>query len=129
VAGGPNSRRALEIALMLAAPGAGTVTALHVQGTRGDPARSVDALVAGACAHTSLPRDRCTLRVVSSDDPRSAILAAAAEADLVVLGATEGLWRRVLATGLSEDIAACCSTAVAIVRRGRPRRRTSARQG
>jgi len=121
VSGGPNSSRALEIAGMLADPAGGTVTALHVQGARTRPL-DLDALVAGACARFTLPCNRYASRVVTSDDPRREILQAAAEADLVVLGATEGRWRRILATSLPEDIALNCGTSVVIVKSGRIRR-------
>ncbi|MBE3131837.1 MAG: amino acid permease, partial [Acidobacteria bacterium] len=122
VAGGPNSHRALEIAGMLADPARGTVTALHVRTSRTTPL-DLDALVASACARFALPCERYASRVVSSEDPRREILSAAAEADLVVLGATEGLWRRVLAMSLPEDIARSCGTSVVIVKTGRKRNR------
>jgi amino acid transporter/nucleotide-binding universal stress UspA family protein len=122
IAGGPNSRGALEIAGMLADPNGGIVTALHVLTPRTRPL-DFEGLVASACARFSLPRDRYASRVLLSEDPRREILRAAAEADLVVLGATEGRWRRVLAMSLPEDVARSCRTSVVIVKSGRQRKR------
>jgi basic amino acid/polyamine antiporter, APA family len=125
VAGGPNSERALEIAGMLADPKRGTVTALHVQSARGQPL-DVAAIVTKVCRESSMSCDRFCGRVLVSDDPRAVILREAATADLIVLGATEGRFRRLIAATLPGDIARSCDRPLVIVRAMGRRRRSRA---
>ena len=122
VAGGPNSERALEIAGMLADPKKGIVTALHVQSGRSQPI-DVAALVTKVCRESSMSCDRFSGRVLVADDPRAVILREAAGADLIVLGATEGRFRRLIAATLPGEIARSCDRPLVIVRAmGRHRR-------
>jgi basic amino acid/polyamine antiporter, APA family len=122
VAGGPNSERALEIAGMLADPKKGIVTALHVQSGR-NQLIDIAALVTKVCRESSMSCDRFSGRVLVADDPRAAILREAATADLIVLGATEGRFRRLVAATLPGDIARSCDRPLVIVRAmGRHRR-------
>ncbi len=67
--------------------------------------------------------DRFSGRVLVADDPRAIILREAAGADLIVLGATEGRFRRLIAATLPGDIARSCDRPLVIVRAmGRHRR-------
>ncbi|MCX7028780.1 MAG: amino acid permease [Spirochaetes bacterium] len=124
VAGGPNSERALEIAGLLADPKKGLVTALHVRTARSEPL-DIAALITKVCRESSMSCERFSGRVVTSDDPRAVILREAAGADLIVLGATEGRFRRLVAATLPGDIARSCDRPLVIVRtagrRHRPR--------
>jgi APA family basic amino acid/polyamine antiporter len=115
VAGGPNSERALEIAGMLADPEEGIVIALHVQTVRTRPF-DLAALVTKVCRQSKVSCDRFTGRVLVAEDPRAVILREAAAADLVVLGATEGRFRRLVAATLPGDIARSCDRPIVIVR-------------
>jgi APA family basic amino acid/polyamine antiporter len=125
VAGGPNSERALEIAGMLADPKKGIVTALHVQSGRSQPL-DITALVTKVCRESSMSCDRFSGRVLVADDPRAVILREAAGADLIVLGATEGRFRRLVAATLPADIARSCDRPLVIVRAAGRRRRLQA---
>jgi len=115
VSGGPNSERALEIAGMLADPKNGVVTALHVQTVRSRPV-DITELVTKVCRQSSMSCDRFSGRVLVAEDPRAVILREAAAADLVVLGATEGRFRRLVAATLPGDIARSCDRPLVIVR-------------
>ena len=121
VSGGPNSERALEIAGMLAEAKKGVVTALHVHTRRSAPL-DIAALVKNVCRRTSVSCDRYRSRVVVDEDPRGVILQEAVGADLVVLGATEGPFRRLHTASLPWDIARSCDHSLVIVRTGRRRR-------
>jgi nucleotide-binding universal stress UspA family protein len=125
VAGGPSSERALEIAGMLADPKKGIVTALHVQTASGHPL-DIAALVTKVCRASSMSCDRFSGRVLVAEDPRAAILREAAAADLVVLGATEGRFRRLVAATLPGDIARSCDRPLVIVRTAGRHRRSRA---
>ena len=125
VAGGPNSERALEIAGMLADPKKGIVTALHVQSGRSQPL-DIPALVTKVCRESSMSCDRFSGRVLVADDARTFILREAAGADLIVLGATEGRFRRLVAATLPADIARSCDRPLVIVRAAGRRRRPRA---
>jgi amino acid transporter/nucleotide-binding universal stress UspA family protein len=122
VAGGPNSERALEIAGMLADPKQGVVTVLHVRTARREPI-DIAALVTKVCRKSSMACERFSGRVVTAEDPRAIILHEAAAADLVVLGATEGRFRRLVAATLPGDIARSCDRPLVIVRTAGRRRR------
>jgi len=125
VAGGPNSERALEIAGLLADPKLGIVTALHVKTARGHPL-DLAALITKVCRESSMVCERFSGRVVTAEDPRAIILREAAAADLVVLGATEGRFRRLVAATLPEDIARSSDRPLVIVRTAGRRRRPRA---
>jgi len=120
VAGGPNSARALELALALADPKAGSVvTVLHVRRQRAVPI-DLDGLLSDVRRRTGSSAENVRMAVVDSGEPVTAILEEARKADLVVLGATKtGRWRRMIRVSLPEEVAARCSTPLVIVKAGR----------
>jgi len=121
VAGGPNSDLALRIAGMLANETLGTVIVLHVRTRRSRPV-DIAAIITGVCRRTSLPCERYSGKVVVGENPREIILREARAADLVVLGATESRFRRLLAASLPADIARSCDRPLVVVRSGGRRR-------
>ena len=127
IAGGPNGEHALAMAAAVADPSRGSITALHVR-REGRRMPDLERSVASVCARTGFPRDRVATRVLTSSDPRGAILGEARDADLLVLGATRsGRWARALRLSLPEEVALGTDTPLVIVRARRrsllPRRR------
>jgi len=115
VSGGPNSPYALEIASMLAETD-GQVTALTIARPGQDPIDLDEFLTEHAYR---LPAEHPPIRpqVVESNDVGGAILAEAADYDLVVLGCTrEPLLQQVTRTSLPELIAQRCQTPLAMVK-------------
>ncbi len=129
VAGGPNSRMALEIAGMLADPESGRVEALHVV-RPGSRSPSANGYLAESAERSGLPASRFSMKTLVDEDPKAVILREARESDLVVLGASPtGFLRRVLRISLPELIARECDKPMVVVQARRsfsrflPRRR------
>jgi nucleotide-binding universal stress UspA family protein len=118
---GPNTRLALQLAGLLVEPREGVVRALHVH-QPGRKAMDADALVAGVTLKAQLPLARFKTRVQTSAHPKKVILEEAAEADLLILGASLPGWgRRMLRISLPEEIARESDKPMIIVRAGRNR--------
>jgi amino acid transporter len=123
IAGGPNTRLALELAGQLAEPAEGKVEAIHVY-RPGSRLPDLDAYLANGSPMTGLPPERFELRILLSPDPKAVILQEAREADLVVIGASPpGLWRRVLRINLPEEVARDCDKPLVVVQARRTMRR------
>lgn len=86
VAGGPNSRFALEVAGILASQAGGEITLLHVSDGKSD--FDPQTLISENLPKLTLPSDRIHIRSEQSRSIVQCILDAAADHDLVVLGAT-----------------------------------------
>jgi amino acid transporter/nucleotide-binding universal stress UspA family protein len=115
VAGGPNSAFALEVAAILADRDEGRVTALTVAGGR-EPF-DVGAFVDGVADRLALPRDRIDTRTAAGPDVPAAILNAADNHDLVVLGCTrDPLIYRVGRETLPELVAQRCDKPLVMVK-------------
>jgi APA family basic amino acid/polyamine antiporter len=116
IAGGPNTRLALELAARLAVPEPGSIRALHVR-RAGGRVIDADALLAGVAAKTAVPVDRFDLQITVSEHPKRVILEASRAAEVMVIGASPpGLGRRVLHISLPEEIARECHTPMIVVR-------------
>ncbi|MCP5098151.1 MAG: amino acid permease [Chloroflexi bacterium] len=121
VAGGPNSRLALMTALALARNTAvpTEVVLLHV--TQQD----VDETTAQARAGNAFRRayegnsyEFVDQRIVTADSPLDGILSAAADCDLIVIGASkENLFRNLLMGNVTQQVAEQASSPVMIVKR------------
>lgn len=123
VAGGPNGRLAVSVALAVArnTESASRVVLVHVVVPGADPTR------AKATARNAFRRATEGLdhqfeeRIVNADNPVSGILEAAQDCDLVVIGATkEPLFRNLLMGNVSQRVAEGADCPVIIVKRRSP---------
>ena len=115
VAGGPNSALALEIAGILADPDEGRITAFTVAspGWKFDPTAFVNLHV----QRLHLPEQRIEVKSVRAAHVVPAILAEAADYDLVVLGATrQAVFRHFARRSVPETVAAMCEKPLVMVK-------------
>ena len=117
VAGGRNAAFALEIAGILADAEEGHITAMTVTGHGGpfDLAGFVEA----HHPRMQFPRDRVHTRTAQGRNVVEAILAEAADYDLIVLGCTaQPLWYQFVHSSVPEAVAQACDKPVVMVKMG-----------
>lgn len=117
LAGGPNSGLALEAASILADPEQGRITCFNVAG--GKRHFDVEAFLSEHGSRLSVPPDRLEVKVVPRQPVVDAILAQAAESDLVVLGSSQQpRWRQMAGTPVPETVAQRCDKPLVMVKSG-----------
>ncbi|MBN1419166.1 MAG: amino acid permease [Planctomycetes bacterium] len=115
LAGGPHSGLALEIACTLADRDAGEVVAFTVESGRS--AFDVSAFLDERRDRLAIPSERLKARTIRSDDIVQAILAEAADYDLIVLGCTGQPWTVQFAVAsVPETVARLCDKPLVMVR-------------
>ncbi|KPK78942.1 MAG: hypothetical protein AMJ81_14280 [Phycisphaerae bacterium SM23_33] len=115
LAGGPNGALALEVAGILADPQEGQLVALNAAG--GKRHFDVDGFVAQHRHRLRLPAERVRTKTVRCLSVAEAILAEAADCDLIVMGATrEPLLYRVAREMLPEVVARRCDKPLVVVK-------------
>jgi amino acid transporter/nucleotide-binding universal stress UspA family protein len=121
VAGGPNSRRALKMALSMARVGENglvKVTVLHVVPVEAHDADLVRAEQVFKYILESVQYEHLEKRIVEGTNVVETVLAQANGYDLIVLGATEEpLFRNLLLGNISEQIARKAEVTVIVVKR------------
>ncbi len=121
VAGGPNSRRAVRMAVNMArgeADGPVHVTLLHVLRPGSGPADEVRAQQIMDYALEGLSYEAVQRQTVEAADVVDAVLGAAESHDLIVIGATEEpLFRNLLAGNISREVARRAGVTVVVVKR------------
>ena len=121
VAGGPNSRLAVSLAIALArnTPESTKVVLVHVSLDRSNRTEA-EAHAQNAFRRATEGRryELIDRRVITSDSPATGILEASLDCDMIVIGATkERLFRNILVGNVSEQIAEQAHCPVLIVRR------------
>lgn len=121
VAGGPTSRRAVKMAVNMAgaeADGPATVTLLNVIPEGAGAAERVRAEQALGSSREGVDYARLQQRIVEGVDVVEAILAAAQDCDLIVLGATrEPLFKNLLMGNIPEQVSRRARVTVIMVKR------------
>ncbi|MBS61063.1 MAG: amino acid transporter [Anaerolineaceae bacterium] len=121
VAGGPNGRLAVSLAIALArnTPESTKIVLLHVSLSRTNP-KDAEARAQNAFRRATEGRryESIEKRIILSDSPSAGILEAAVDCDMIVMGATrERLFRNILVGNVSEQIADKAHCPVLIVKR------------
>ncbi len=121
VAGGPNSRLAVSLAIALArnTPESTKVILLHISLSNTNP-KGAEARAQNAFRRATEGRRYQSIekRIITSDSPAVGILEASGDCDMIVIGATkERLFRNILVGNVSEQIADRAHCPVLIVKR------------
>ena len=121
VAGGPNSRLAVSLAIALArnTPESTKVVLLHISLSSTNP-KGAEARAQNAFRRATEGRRYQSIekRIITSDSPAVGILEASGDCDMIVIGATkERLFRNILVGNVSEQIADRAHCPVLIVKR------------
>tara|TARA_B100000959_G_C14993659_1_gene629156 strand:+ start:1229 stop:3499 length:2271 start_codon:yes stop_codon:yes gene_type:complete len=121
VAGGPNSRLAVSLAIALArnTPESTKVVLLHISLSRTNP-KGAEARAQNAFRRATEGRryELIEKRILTSDSPAAGILEVSEDCDMIVIGATkERLFRNILVGNVSEQIADRAHCPVLIVKR------------
>ena len=121
VAGGPNSRLAVSLAIALArnTPESTKVVLLHISLSRTNP-KGAEARAQNAFRRATEGRryELIEKRILISDSPAAGILEVSEDCDMIVIGATkERLFRNILVGNVSEQIADRAHCPVLIVKR------------
>ena len=117
-AGGPDSDLSADLARVLAAEYDSDITLLHAL-NEGETEAEAEAFLADWATEHDLPEART---LVSADDPETAIVDAAADHTLLLMGATErGLLSRLVSDSLHLDVVDSVDCSVLLAERARSR--------
>jgi amino acid transporter/nucleotide-binding universal stress UspA family protein len=120
VAGGPNGRLAVDVALAIASnlPNSARVVLLHVVASTVEPTRAKARAKMAFRRATGGAHAHYEELVISADSPVNGIMQAASSCDMVVIGATkEPMFRNLLMGNVSQQVAEGVHCPVIIVKR------------